>query len=110
MNTTTPIQFGQPTSITVPANNSTDTDRQFDITANVTIKNGTVTDISEGRVQRHDATEAHLASAVADFQKQTSYENLTIHGTITAEERAAIREAVDAFTAAVEAADLSINN
>lgn len=104
------IKFGKPTTITVPANNSGDDGRKYDVMANVTVDNGVVSQISEGQVLRCDASVDHPASSVADFQKMPGYENISIHGTVTAEERTAIREAIDLFIAEIEASDIDINN
>lgn len=101
------IEIKRLVSATMAVDNSADADRQFDISAQVTVEGVKAVRIEGGHVLRRDANEMHPASDVADFQRTPGYRQIATRGELTTEEDNAIRDAINAFIADVEAADYS---
>lgn len=99
------VKFGQVLNASVKVDNSTDDEREFDISANVQISGNTVQNFYDGYV-----TAKTDGSPVKATWSQYSAENTQVNYTTPdVDEKCAIIRAVSEFIAEVQSAELAIS-
>ncbi len=104
---TTAVSFKRVINATVHADNSGDTGRTMDISADVNIANGHVDSFFNGRCEKPASDDTPAASA--SFARQSDGRlTITYNRAENADTMAAMLRAVDAFIAGASAAPMSI--
>lgn len=104
------IRFGRVKSAKVNVDNSADGDRLYDVSSHVTISDGQVTEMVEGRVYRRNADGELPSLMVAEFMNYSyGQKTITYHVNLTAEEEAEIADAINGFISAVKSGVHTVN-